>query len=248
MAVWDDVLADEDRAVYEFFGSRFNPEQALGKRPAVIVVDVNYGFVGSTPAPILQSMEEFHTSCGERGWESIKHIQALLSSARDAGVPIIYSTGTSNPRGGAAWANRARSAQALELVSGGDYEHRKHGNTIVKEIEPQHGDVVLTKRAASVFSDTPLMGILNEMDIDTLLVTGTTTSGCVRATAVDAACAHFHVGIVEECTFDRFQISHKVSLMDMHAKYGMVTTLAETQRYLATEAEPTWQPRQPSKV
>jgi maleamate amidohydrolase len=70
------------------------------------------------------------------------------------------------------------------------------------------------------------------MDVDTLIITGTTTSGCVRASAVDAASLDFYVGVVEECTFDRFEISHKVSLMDMHAKYGSVISLDAAMDYL----------------
>jgi nicotinamidase-related amidase len=80
---------------------------------------------------------------------------------------------------------------------------------------------------------------LNEMDIDTVLVTGTTTSGCVRATVVDAACYSLYVGVVEECCFDRFQISHKVSLLDIHAKYGLVMSLREVAEYLQTRVQPT---------
>jgi nicotinamidase-related amidase len=77
------------------------------------------------------------------------------------------------------------------------------------------------------------------MDSDTVLVTGTTTSGCVRATVVDAACYSFYVGVVEECCFDRFEISHKVSLLDMHAKYGTVMSFNETTAYLRTQAQRT---------
>jgi nicotinamidase-related amidase len=75
---------------------------------------------------------------------------------------------------------------------------------------------------------------LNELDVDTVIVTGTTTSGCVRASVVDAACHNYYVGIVEDCCFDRFDISHRVSLMDMHAKYGQVISLTAAQEYLRT--------------
>ena len=80
---------------------------------------------------------------------------------------------------------------------------------------------------------------LNERDIGTVLVMGATTSGCVRATVVDAACYSLYVGIVEECCFDRFQIRHRVSLLDMHAKYGLVMALTEATEYLRTTVRPT---------
>jgi nicotinamidase-related amidase len=97
----------------------------------------------------------------------------------------------------------------------------------------------MAKRGASGFFGTSLMRDLNELDVDTVLVTGTTTSGCVRATVVDAACYSLYVGIVEECCFDRFQISHRVSLLDMHAKYGNVMALSEAIEYLHTTARST---------
>jgi maleamate amidohydrolase len=82
---------------------------------------------------------------------------------------------------------------------------------------------------------------LNELDVDTLIVAGTTTSGCVRASVVDAASYNYYVGVVEECCFDRFDVSHRVSLMDMHAKYGEVIDLTRAQEYLQT-AEPALAP------
>jgi nicotinamidase-related amidase len=91
---------------------------------------------------------------------------------------------------------------------------------------------VIEKRGASGFFGTPLVSYLNELDVDTVIVTGTTTSGCVRASVVDAACNNYFVGVVEECCFDRFEISHRVSLMDMHAKYGQVISLEAAQAYL----------------
>ena len=157
---------------------------------------------------------------------------------RRGGVPVVYSTGIDREVKGAGWANRARKTELLEPLPEADYEKRKLGNTIVKEIEPQPGDVVLRKIGPSVFFGTPLTTLLNEMDVDTLIVTGTTTSGCVRATVVDAASLDFYVGVVEECTFDRFEVSHKVSLMDMHAKYGSVISTDAAMEYIKQTAEP----------
>lgn len=233
MAIWNDVLTGMDRQVYE----QFRGTKDLGRKPALVVVDVNYAFTGLQPEPILDSIKTFRTSCGEVAWQAIPKLQTLIKAAREAGVPIVYSTGLDRDVQGAGWANRARKAELLEPLNEADLEKRKLGNTIVKEIEPQTGDIVLRKVAPSVFFGTPLTTLLNEMDVDTLIVTGTTTSGCVRATAVDAASLDFYVGIVEECTFDRFEISHKVSLMDMHAKYGSVISLDAALDYLRQTGE-----------
>ncbi len=211
MPVWDDLLTADERKVYEVF----RQPKTLGTRPAILVIDVNYAFVGRKPEHIVESVQDYRTSCGARGWEGVANIQKLLASGREVGVPIIYTTGTTRSRRGTSW------------------------NTIVEEIGPQPEDLVITKRGASGFFGTSLIRDLNEMDIDTVLVTGTTTSGCVRATVVDAACYSFYVGVVEECCFDRFEISHKVSLLDMHAKYGTVMSCNETTAYLRTQAQPT---------
>jgi nicotinamidase-related amidase len=235
MATWDDLLTAEEQQVYEVF----RQPKTLGVRPAILVIDVNYAFVGRRPENIVESVQDYRTSCGARGWEGVASIQRLLSSGRELGVPIIYTTGTTRARRGASWASRARQQESQELLNAEALEHQRLGNTIVQEIAPQPADIVIAKRGASGFFGTSLIRDLNELDVDTVLVTGTTTSGCVRATVVDAACYSLYVGIVEECCFDRFQISHRVSLLDMHAKYGNVMALAEAVEYLHTTARST---------
>jgi nicotinamidase-related amidase len=232
MPVWDDLLTEEERQVYEVF----RQPKALGTRPAILVIDVNYAFVGRQPAPLVEAMQDYRTACGARGWEGVAHIQQLLAIGRAARVPIIYTTGTTRARRGSPWASRAREQASQGVVSPAELDHQHIGNTIVEEIGPQPADLVITKRGASGFFGTSLARDLNELDVDTVLVTGTTTSGCVRATVVDAACYSFYVGVVEECCFDRFQISHQVSLLDMHAKYGTVLSLREAAAYLQTRA------------
>ena len=100
------------------------------------------------------------------------------------------------------------------------------------EFKPQPGDVVITKQRASVFYGTPLMAHLTQLGIQTLIVCGESTSGCVRATAVDAYSNGFHVVLVEECCFDRSELSHKVNLFDMHHKYTDVMHLNEVVAHL----------------
>ncbi|MBM3939910.1 MAG: isochorismatase family protein [SAR202 cluster bacterium] len=235
MAIWDDLLSDRDRAVYEAYTK---DNKVLGKRPVVVVIDVTYGFIGLEPAPILESMKTYRNSCGQEGWDALPRLQLLISTAREAGVPVIYTAGTPSPFRGGGWASRGRGNRDLEWVGEEEMNKRTLGDVVAEEIAPMPGEVLVTKRAASAFSGTPLLQYLNEMDADTLFLAGTTTSGCVRATAVDAACASFFVGVVEECTFDRFELSHKVALMDMHAKYGKVISLDDAQRYITSDAEP----------
>jgi len=231
MPVWNNLLTEDEQKVYEVF----RQPKTLGIRPAILVIDVNYAFVGRKPEHIVESVQDYRTSCGERGWEGVANIQKLLTMGRHVGVPIIYTTGTTRSRRGTSWANRAREQASQGVLTPEELEHQHIGNTIVEDIGPQPEDLVIPKHGASGFFRTSLIRDLNEMDIDTVLVTGTTTSGCVRATVVDAACYSFYVGIVEECCFDRFQISHQVSLLDMHAKYGIVMSLQEVTEYLRTQ-------------
>ena len=103
---------------------------------------------------------------------------------------------------------------------------------IVKEIAPAPADIVIHKPKPSGFFGTPLQSVLNDYGVDTLLVTGGSTSGCVRATVVDAFSLNYFVAVVEEGTFDRIQLSHKANLLDMNIKYADVMNADAVGRYL----------------
>src|SRR6202034_77364 len=90
------------------------------------------------------------------------------------------------------------------------------------ESKPQQGDVVITKQRASAFYGTPLTAHLTQLGVQTLIICGESTSGCVRASAVDAYSHGYHVVLVEECCFDRSLLSHKINLFDLHHKYADV--------------------------
>ncbi len=227
MAVWDDVISERDKAVYDKAG--YGGRQGFGTRPAVLVIDVNYNFVGEEPEPILKSIETHRNSCGEEGWEGVYQIQKLLKAARDKGIPVFFSTGM--PRQTALDSGRwgGKNQRTAEDVE----ERSQRGNEIVEEIAPIEGEVVIRKQKPSVFFGTTLMSYLTELHVDTLLVGGTTTSGCVRATVLDAFSYNFKVSVVEECTFDRGQVTHKINLFDMNSKYADVISLVEAEDYVA---------------
>jgi nicotinamidase-related amidase len=107
------------------------------------------------------------------------------------------------------------------------------GDVIVDELTPEDDEIVITKgNKPSGFFGTPLASYLVHAGVDTAIVTGMTTSGCVRATVLDAFQNNFHVVIPHECSADRSQISHQVNLFDMHMKYADVVSLDETLGYL----------------
>ena len=226
--VWDDILTPRDKEVFKLSG--FGKKAGLGQRPALLIIDVNYNFTGDKPEPILQSVKRFRTSCGEEGWEGVYNIRELLTEARKKHLPTFYTTAEEN------------RANSTVLIGGwAAKSNRSHGrhdrawekaNEIVAEIAPQPGDIVVHKQKPSAFFGTPLMSMLTEVHADSLLVTGTTTSGCVRASVIDAFSYNMKVSVVEECVFDRGQASHKINLFDMAMKYADVIPLKEAIDYI----------------
>ena len=106
------------------------------------------------------------------------------------------------------------------------------GNEINAEIAPQPQDVIIRKLKPSGFHGTPLTSLLTNFKADSLIVAGTSTSGCVRATVIDAFSENYRVAVVEEGCFDRFWTSHAISLCDIHAKYGDVIGIDEATEFI----------------
>lgn len=226
MATWDDILTERDKQVFALSG--YGKRAGFGQRPAVLVIDVNYNFVGDRREPILESVKRFRNSCGEEGWVGVDNIKVLLGEARSKRLPIFYTTGHGEEGSVAFGRWHGKNSRGTEDFS----DEARKGNEIVAEIAPQKGEVIVRKQKPSAFFGTPLISMLNEVHADTVLVAGTTTSGCVRASVIDAFSYNFTVSVVEECTFDRGQASHKINLFDMNMKYADVVSLSEAVEYI----------------
>jgi nicotinamidase-related amidase len=223
---WDDVIPPFEQEVYAAAG--YGSSQPLGRRPVLLVVDTNYAFAGRRPRPIMEAIREYRTSCGEAAWAAIAAMRPLLAAARAAGVAVIYTTGRRHASLATMGQWVAKNARAAEDLGQGD------ATEIVAEIAPAAGELVIEKSRPSGFFGTDLAAHLVMRQADTILLAGGTTSGCVRATVMDAFSLGYRVGIIHECTFDRATVPHKVSLFDMQAKYANVLSLEDALAYLAT--------------
>jgi maleamate amidohydrolase len=225
---WDAFLTTRDKQHLAIWGKR--EPFGFGRRPAVLVVDDYYRAVGLEREPLLESIKTWPASCGLEGWEAIDQTVELLAAARNNGVPVIYLKNSVQPIGlaGARSDSPARDKGGSSRIPP---ELRAKGDEIVADIAPHPAELVLDKSAPSGFQGTPLLFQLNYLSIDTILVCGESTSGCVRATVVDGATNRFRVGVVADCCFDRTEASHHINLFDMHQKYADVIDLAEAKAY-----------------
>ncbi|MGH7004373.1 MAG: isochorismatase family protein [Alphaproteobacteria bacterium] len=227
--VWDKFLTPRDKQIFGAAG--YEQPQGFGKRPALLIIDVNYNFCGDRPEPILESVKRWPNSCGEDAWAALPHIQSLLGTARGKGLPVIYTTGGFRADGWDYGSWHWKNSRIKESVR--QPKRNIDGEAIMAEIAPRPEDLVIPKLKPSAFHGTPLRPFLTLLGADSLIVCGTTTSGCVRATVIDAFSDNYRVTIAEEGCFDRAQSSHAINLMDMQAKYADVRPAAEIAAHLA---------------
>ena len=219
MAVWDQFLTENDRKVLAARKPR--GKRGFGERPALLVIDMQVTACGED-RPIYEQLDRYSGACGPYAWEAIRHMQKLLPAARAAGVPVIYTKHVFRPTTGLPQAAPESPFSSLNPLS-----------EIPEEIAMQEGDLLLEKQVASVFFHTGLIYMLLNLGVDTLLVVGNSTSGCVRASVVDAGGYRFKVAVIEECVFDRIEMSHAASLFDIQFKYADVVNLPEVYEYLS---------------
>lgn len=227
---WDPFLTDRDRTVLAAAG--YGQRMGFGKRPALVIIDVNYNFCGDRREPILDAIKRWPNSCGEAAWDAVARIADLLAAARTKRLPVIYTTGGFRADGwdygGWKWKyGRAKDEYAAA-------PRNRRGNDIVDEIAPAPSDIVLPKLKPSAFHGTPLAGHLNLLGADSIIACGGSTSGCVRATVLDAFSDNYRVTVAEDGCFDRSEVSHAINLMDMDAKYADVLPASDIVPYLTS--------------
>ena len=231
--VWKRFLSAQDQA-HVRAGAIGRPRKVkgFGQRPALLLIDLYRSVFGDQPEPLLESIKTWPGSCGLAGWEALPHIQRLLAAARAAGIPVIHTRGSGDPNLG----GRSRKPRL-------DADRQRRGGEIIDDVAPLTGELVIRKASASAYWGTPLVGHLIDHGIDTVIVGGESTSGCVRASVVDGDANHFRMIVVEECVFDRHEAPHAIELFSMNEKYADVITLSEAltylQRFMPTSASTT---------
>jgi len=220
---WKDLIPKDVLEIYR----HYERKTYVGPSPALIAIDLYELSYQGGARPVVELAERFPSSCGEHAHAAIEPTRRLFAAARAAGLPVFYSTmdtrADSLPT--AVTATKRRKIPVDPALY-----------AIRSDFKPQPGDVVITKQRASAFFGTPLVAHLTQLGVRTVIICGESTSGCVRASAVDAYSHGFHVVLVEECCFDRSPISHKVNLFDLHHKYADVMRLAEVTAHLESTA------------
>ena len=208
------LYGDATDSIYADSG--FGGSISRGRRPAVLVVDLSVGFTDSA-YPTAGNLDDV-----------VEATRRLIEHVRTAGAPVIYTT--------MAYSEAEHSSIVLLQKSPG-LKALKIGTTAA-DIDPRltvtEADHVVLKKNASAFFGTGLAGILAGSNVDTVVVCGATTSGCVRATVVDAVSSGFPVLVPRECVGDRADGPHEASLFDIGAKYGDVVRLDEAIAYLGS--------------
>lgn len=183
---------------------------------ALLIVDALWGFIGTKQQDVLDAIDEYPTACGRSGWAALPVVRQALETFRKLALPVVYICASSG--GSEVYGSTTRARQ--KKMDDRAYQ-------IPDTIRPEPGEVLIWKTKASAFFRTPLDVHLHRIGVRTVVIAGSTTSGCIRATVVDAFSLGFETIILEEGVWDRSQFSHAVSLFELSRKYASLATVAE---------------------
>jgi len=217
---WKDVVPEADMKLYRPYAR----ETRVGPNAALLAVDLyNLVYRGGAVSP-YDVADKYPSTQGIYAHNAIEPIRRLLAAARRAKLPIFYCTQDVRPNmapvGASATKRRSPPPEPDDF-------HIYHA------FKPEPSDVIIYKQRASAFEGTPLRSHLKLIGVDSLIVCGEATSGCVRGSVLDAFSNGMHVTLVEECTFDQTELTHKLNMFDLHHKYADVMHLDEVEAHLA---------------
>ena len=195
----------------------FDGRIGFGQKPAIVVVDFINAY--TTPGSPLYAPGVV---------DAVRASIDLLDIARRNGILVVYTRVIYSPHGMDGGIFVRKVPVLRKMVEGEPLAD------IVPELPPAPQDVIINKQYASAFFGTSLAPLLTSQGVDTLIVTGCSTSGCIRATAVDGMQYGFRVVVPKECVGDRHPEPHEANLFDIDSKYGDVVSKAEVMEYLAS--------------
>jgi len=215
MPRWFESIPPEEFEVYKSAG--FSKRQQPGSTPALLIIDCTLSFTGSQgKESVVDAIKEYQSACGPAAWQAMGFIKEALTLFRKQRRIIVFTRPDLDDQRFAGEATKA--GKGTGMVS---------GNEIVRDIAPLPSEWIVEKAKASCFFGTPLTSYLHQKRVDTLVVVGVSTSGCVRASVIDAFSHGFKVFLIEEGCFDRSSFAHAANLFDMDAKYANVITFEE---------------------
>jgi nicotinamidase-related amidase len=201
-----------DQEMYQQRG--FANRVGFGEKPALLIIDFIRGFT-DTACPLGSNLDA-----------EVSATKQLLDEFRGRNLPVHFTT-TAYDEAMVSAGVFVRKVPSLSILKFGS-----NWTEIDDRITPRAGEVIWTKHYASAFFGTALASSLAAQKIDTLIITGCTTSGCVRASAVDSCQHGFRTNVVRECVGDRSAAAHEANLFDLDAKYADVCSLEEVEKYL----------------
>lgn len=198
----------------------YGGRSGLGESPVLLVVDVTAAFCGPRDTSLLEAIERYPLASGPAAWDAVPRVHDLVASARRNEIPVIFT----RPRPMAPMPVRTSRWDDKN-------ERQREAPPDASEVLPETGftltDPLLEKDAPSAFAGSPLLRWLVGLGCDSVIVCGGTTSGCVRATVVDAFSFNLKVTVASDACFDRVTVSHEVGLFDVDLKYGDVLSTSE---------------------
>ena len=207
--IFEDVIANPARKRFGF-----------GKKAAIVNVDLQRAYT---------DIDTFVTAY-QADPAQLEHINRISSMVRDLGWPVVWTRVAyhENAQDAGIWGTRSNTADSLQNIKYGSDRH---------EFDPRVDidrslDVIYDKRMPSAFFETPLQSVLVWHQVDTVIVTGGSTSGCIRATAVDSLSRGYRTMVPIECVADKHESYHFANLTDLHLKYADVVNVSEVVDYL----------------
>jgi len=217
MARFSSEFIDQE-TIERYDAAGFGRSVGIGSRPALLIIDVQYRTTGTSPKPFDEAIQEFTTSVGDVAWDAVGQISKLLEVFRAKDWPVLYPHVAPKKE----FDEGALGAKVPSIMN-----IDAKGYDFIEEIAPQEGDILLPKKHPSAFFGTPLASYLIQTGADSLIVTGCSTSGCVRSTVVDAFSYNYRVAVPSDAAYDRSKVIHDVNLFDLDQKYADVHTTDE---------------------